>query len=245
MGKSGPFSVEPGMKGILISCFRKREPACVLEAYNLFDDYLDTPDRSDLQLQPTSNSTRLSVEDEIERELKRLRNKKEKSKPFLNVPLGDLECLVFIKTPTQVCPSEIVRRVLDDMLAGGPKRTRYCHRLIPLDSICYANMNDLQKTFEPFIDKYFSSSQPAKTYCLLIESRFNSSLNKDEIIRQLPPMIPSIHRVQFEHPDLTVVIQIFKNVCGISVLNDYSKYKKYNIQQCALGRKEPISNSIN
>ena len=35
---------------------------------------------------------------------------------------------------------------------------------------------------------------------------------------------------------MTVVIQIFKNICGISVLKDYARYKKYNIQQCLSGK---------
>ena len=244
MGRNASFSVEPGMKGILISCFRKRESACVLEAYNLFDQFYEIPDRSNSNEQASSDAREIPVEEQVENELKMLRNKKEKSKPFLNIPLGDLECLVFIKTCPQIRPSTFVQTVLDDALANKIRKTRYCHRMIPLDASCYANMTDLKKTFELFISEYFSASQPSKTYCLLIESRFNSSLSKDEIIRELPAMIPSIHQVKFYNPDLTVVIQIFKNICAISILKDYARFKKYNIQQCLLGKQNSVVNIL-
>ena len=155
MGRNSSFSVEPGMKGVLISCFRKRESSCVLEAYNLFDQFFELPESSDSNDKVSVDGEQLCVEEQVENELRMLRNKKEKSKPFLSIPLGDLECLVFIKTCAQIQPSTFVQEILDDALENKIRKTRYCHRLVPLDSTCYANMNDLKRTFEPFVDRIF------------------------------------------------------------------------------------------
>ena len=231
MTKGNSFSVEPGMKGVLISCFRKRESSCVLEVYNLFEQYFDSLGYSDQSLEFLATD---SIENKIEKELQELRSKNKKTKRFLNISMGDLECLVFIKTSSQLIPSQFVTKILTDSMENGIKKTRYCQRLIPIDATCYANINDLKKTFEAFVEQYFPSSGDSKTYCLCIESRFNSSLHKEAIIKELTFMVPSIYKVSFDNSQLTIVIQIFKNICGISVLEDYHKFKKFNIQQCSV-----------
>ena len=230
MGKSSLFAVEPGMKGILISCFRRRESSCVMEAYNLFDEYYEslgyTCADKDEQVEQKS------IEEQVEQELQELRSKKQKTKRFLNMPMGDLECLVFIKTCSQLIPSTFITGIFEDLRKSKINKTRFCHRMIPIDYSCYANMKDLKAIFESIAGQYFpAESVESKTYCLSIESRFNSSLNKDDIIKEITFLIPSVHKVSFKDPMLTVSIQIFKNICGLSVLENYDEFRKFNIQQ--------------
>lgn len=47
----------------------------------------------------------------------------------------------------------------------------------------------------------------------------------------LADMIGTRHKVDLENPELIVMVQVFKGVCGISILPKYNEFKKYNIQE--------------
>ena len=65
----------------------------------------------------------------------------------------------------------------------------------------------------------------------MIKIRNNSKMDRMEIIKGIAAVIGEKHKVNLTNPTLFVVVEIFKTVCGISVVDDYFKYKKYNMEE--------------
>lgn len=231
------FGVEPGTKGFLVSCFRGREAACVSECYQLLDQYYDKfYGSSCAEGNPKKRDFSVLIEDELEAELAEMRKKKDKT--FLSLPMGDLQCLAYLRLggkTAQVKPSVFAVQMFESLLQEGKAKARYSQRIIPIDYSCYANLTDFSKLAKVCIEEHFpvvSPSGNATTYCLAIESRFNNSISKEEIIQAFTQMVPSAYKVQFKVPDLTVVVQVFKNIVGFSVVPKYDALKRFNVQQC-------------
>ena len=66
---------------------------------------------------------------------------------------------------------------------------------------------------------------------MIFESRFSHTIDRKMTIDLLADMVGSKHRVSLDEPDLVIMVQLFMNLCGVSVLPHYQKYKKYNIQE--------------
>jgi len=47
----------------------------------------------------------------------------------------------------------------------------------------------------------------------------------------LADLVGSRHKVDLENPQLVIMVQVFLNLCGISILPSYQSFKKYNIQE--------------
>ncbi|CAH1764953.1 13529_t:CDS:2 [Entrophospora sp. SA101] len=53
----------------------------------------------------------------------------------------------------------------------------------------------------------------------------HSSNNKKELINMIAKIVGEDHTVNLNNPELTIIVEIFKNICGMSVLKDYNKLK--------------------
>lgn len=49
-----------------------------------------------------------------------------------------------------------------------------------------------------------------------------------------------LHKVDLSNPELSIIIEIIKSVCCVSVVTDYMLFRKYNLQEVA---KEPTNQS--
>lgn len=47
------------------------------------------------------------------------------------------------------------------------------------------------------------------------------------------------HKVSLDNPELVIMVQLFMNLCGISVLPRYQECKKYNIQEFYKAHRAP------
>lgn len=49
-----------------------------------------------------------------------------------------------------------------------------------------------------------------------------------------------LNKVDLTNPELSIIIEIIKSVCCVSVVTDYTLFRKYNLQEVA---KEPTNQS--
>jgi tRNA acetyltransferase TAN1 len=213
------FSIIPGMSGILVTCNRGKEALCVREMYDMLSDYFQEDD-----VQQGEDG---DIERALESEVNMLKSKK--NKRFLSMNIGkDMSCLVFIRLfdcdPVALCES-----IFGAQITRCIKSTQ---RLIPLQATAYANVKDFSKMAqsvlkEHLVDK-FSDSQ---SFAVVAESRMNNSLDKRVAIELIGEILaPCGFKVNLKHPDIVVMVQIMKNLCGISVIPGYYEKRKMNIQ---------------
>ena len=74
------------------------------------------------------------------------------------------------------------------------------------------------------------------SYCVIFKSRLNNNFLKqdaiDIVVGLMKDLCPNA-KVDYKAPDLSIVFEIMKSHCCLSVLPNYYKYKKYNIIELA------------
>ncbi|XP_017756971.1 PREDICTED: THUMP domain-containing protein 1 [Eufriesea mexicana] len=258
--KRKQFNLEPGMKGFLCTCnFSEKE--CVRDAYKLFNEFADEiygPDTikdfanentnvSVTEKDNSSNETKhIDNEDDISVALHKEINelKAEYSKPvnarrFQVVNTG-VKNVVFIRS-TLTDPLELVTKIITDLYNTKQQRTRYLLRLLPIEVVCKANMNDIKSKADVMLEKYFA--QEPKTFSIVFNRHCNSNIHKDEVIEDLAEIINKKNpgnKADLKNPELAVIVEMIRGVCLMSVAPNYYKFKKYNLLEiCSV--KEPTS----
>lgn len=227
--------LEAGLKGFLCTCnFREKE--CVKESYyllNLYADILNEKINSSTVPDMVKDSAAHDAEDiadDLSKEICSLKNKE--LKRFQAVDSG-AKNVVFIKT-TIDNPVQLVSEIINDIISTKQQKTRYLHRLLPIEVICKANVADIKVSMDTLICKYFSGDP--KSYAIIFNCRNNSQMNRDEIISEIANLIASKnskHVVNLKNAELSVMVEIIRGICMLSVVPDYMKYKKYNLIQLA------------
>lgn len=233
--------LEPGLKGFLCTCnFREKE--CVKESYyllNLYADILNDKINSSTVPDMVKDSANdgEDIADDLSKEICSLKNKE--LKRFQAIDSG-AKNVIFIKTTIEN-PVELVSEIISDIIATKQQKTRFLHRLLPIEVICKANVADIKASMDTLICKYFSGDP--KSYAIIFNCRNNSQMNRDEIISEIANLIASKnskHVVNLKNAELSVMVEIIRGICMLSVVPDYMKYKKCNLIQLA----DSVSTSV-
>ncbi|XP_047342861.1 THUMP domain-containing protein 1 homolog [Vespa velutina] len=250
------FTLETGMTGFLCTC-NFREKDCVRDAYKILNEFADeiyglnkdkvsticTNDGSMVnEIQsPENNQQNNSDEEDIStalsKEINQLKAESEKpiaSRRFQVVHTG-VKNVVFIKS-TLSNPLELVSHIIKELDRTKQQRSRFLLRLLPIEVVCKAYMNDIRSTASVIFEKYFS--QEPKTYSIVFNRHSNDNIHREEIINDLAEIIKKKNpgnRANLKNPELAVVVEVIRGICLISVAPDYYKYRKYNLLEiCAV-----------
>ncbi|XP_030068642.1 THUMP domain-containing protein 1 isoform X1 [Microcaecilia unicolor] len=233
--------LEVGMQGILITC-NMNERKCVGEAYSLLNEYADqlygpekfTDDHS-------SESDEDDVEAALKKEVDEIRTSTEKNlRRFQSVESG-ANNVVFIRT-LSVEPEKLVHHILKDMYTTKKKKARVILRMLPFSGTCKAFVEDMKKYAETFFVPWFKTPNKG-TFQIVYKARNNSHMNREEVIKELAGIVGSLNpenKVDLNNPEYTIVVEIIKTVCCLSVVEDYVLFRKYNLQEVVKCSKEEL-----
>lgn len=249
--------LEPGFSGFMITCnFREKE--CVRESYTLLNEYADNwpideqaPDAdnqtNDLVEQSIQEKTEHSddsdedndtedISSQLENEIQdSIKAKKRTGQRFQQVDTGTPNCL-FIKS-TVNNPVGLTVRILRDLAETKIQKTRFLLRLLPVETVCRANVEDIKNAAGKLFDKYFLIGEP-KTFSIIVNKRYNNNIDRMGIIRELADIVTFknvAHKVCLGNPQFTIIVEVIKGLCCLSVVPDYLQLKKYNLAE--LGAK--------
>ncbi|XP_064435693.1 THUMP domain-containing protein 1-like [Mirounga angustirostris] len=240
----GPRQLEPGLQGILITC-NMNERKCVEEAYSLLDEHGDDmygPEKfTDRDQQPSGSE---GEDDDMEAALKKevgdiKASTEMKLRRFQSVESG-ANNVVFIRT-LGIEPEKLVHHILQDMYKTKKKTTRVIPRMLPISGTCKAFLEDMKKYAETFLEPWFKAPNKG-TFQIVYKSRNNSHMNREEVIKELAGIVGSLNsenKVDLTNPQYTVVVEIIKAVCCLSVVKDYMLFRKYNLQEVVKSVKDP------
>ena len=68
-------------------------------------------------------------------------------------------------------------------------------------------------------------------YAIQPTTRHHNELSRDDVIKAVADLVGSEHKVDLKNYDSLILINIFKNVCGISVVKDFREFQNYNLEQ--------------
>ena len=163
-------------------------------------------------------------------------------------------------------PVNFVRKVLQDSteISIGeknphdiskplPPTSRFISRCIPMQATCYTSLEEIEACAKPLVEHFIfenvgnNSSQNSKTstvttFNVSVKVRNCSNLKRMDIVDVIAKMFePPRYKVDLSNPDFSVVVEICKTICGISVVEKPKLLRNFNVQeirQDALDKKE-------
>ena len=140
---------------------------------------------------------------------------------------------VFIRT-TLDRPDELVTKLLNDVLETGRTRSRFILKIFPVLGTCRAAEDKIEKLVEELMSSHFAD-RPLGTFAIVYKVRCNS-LSRDVI---LPTVGRAVHRacpaskVDLANPDYVVSVDVLNRFACVSIMKDFNRLKKYNLQELA------------
>lgn len=237
------YFLEPGFRGFFCTC-NFREKDCVKEVYNLLNEYAGIlyPNlEGDVPTTPTIKEDKSDSESEeetdigdlLKREVDSMKKNSQKSlrhKRFQVVETGASNC-IFIKTNLP-SPEELTAAIIKDLSTTKIQKTRHVMRLLPIMATCKANLPDIMECAGTLFDKYFLKE--SSTFAVIFNKRFNSSVSRDMIIKELAELIVlknGDNKADLKNPSLCIIVEIIKGICLLSIVDNYFTYKKYNLHE--------------
>jgi len=233
-----------------VTCVRGKEKQTVGELYDLFESLAEQIWPTDVEHNfekdafgskdiADSGDSEFDLEAQVAREIAGMKRPRKDGR-FANCRT-DTPCVVFISCKPPVDPVQLVLRHVENVENTGVLHTRYTMRLLPVSGTCTANIPEIQALCQRIFGSFFTdrdNREPRYTYKIELRVRNHNSLSRPKIIQEIARCIPAQHTVDLENPDIFVLVEVFKSVCGISVVRDYYRRLKFNVMEIANARNK-------
>ncbi|KAF7681561.1 hypothetical protein GT037_000537 [Alternaria burnsii] len=252
-------AIKPGDAGIWATCAMKKEAKSVSDLRDLFQEYATTlygtAESNGTAAQDSSDSEGGDIEAEINKELADIR--KPTTKPLFTSLKLDTQCLMFFRTRSPIEPVTFVHKICQDIANGAqPKNLRYVKRLTPITATDKATPQGLEavakevlaphfhgagqvgkKMMQPRRAKIFANARWPK-FAIRPSIRNNKEFLRDGVINTIAAAVGPGHKVDLKNYDLLILVEIYKNILGMSVVGpDFEKLKRFNIEEL----RQPLS----
>ncbi|KAH0542365.1 hypothetical protein FGG08_003210 [Glutinoglossum americanum] len=224
---SSSNGIEPGDSGIWATCDMHKEAKCTGDLIDLFNKQAE-----ELYGSYEGEVESGDIEGEINREISEIRQPKD-DRLFSPVRV-DVKCVLFFKTREPIEPVGFVHRICTDASSSsGRKQSRWVKRLTPMTLIGKATENGLDEVSKIVLAPHFHrSDQAGKKFAIRTNIRNHNTLTRDSIIKRVAAVIGPGHRVDLKDYDLLVLVEIFQNICGMSVVPaDFDQLRRYNLAE--------------
>ncbi|KAJ7096520.1 hypothetical protein B0H15DRAFT_920948 [Mycena belliarum] len=222
--------------GIWVTCVKGKEKQAVGELYELFGNlalelWPEDPEKDNDDSDPDADGE-LSLEAQIASEVSAMKRPR-KEQRFTNCQTNT-PCVVFISCKPPVDPVQLVMTHIHNVYATGVTHTRHSLRFSPVSAACVTNLPEIQALCRTVFEPCFGGSVGQK-FRYKIESRIrnHTTIARADLIEAIAKCVPEGHTVDLADPELTILVEVFKSVCGVSVVRDYLKYNKFNAVEIA------------
>ncbi|KAJ2548086.1 hypothetical protein EV175_004964 [Coemansia sp. RSA 1933] len=231
------FDISPGMKGFFVTSNRGKEKKSALETIDLLEEYAaklypgleqeiadDAEDKGDESQQTDLDD----IENEIAREVAKMKSEKG-PKLFRYVPTT-IECIVYIRCHKKIDPEKLVQFIFADLAKTKQRKTRYTSRLIPAKVTTTSKLESIERAAKEVAHELLSEDAEPTTFALVVNSRYCDNLKRDDIIKTVAAPLDVKHKVDLKHAKYTLVIEAFKSMCTIGLVEDYNALRRLNLQ---------------
>ncbi|KAI4618008.1 uncharacterized protein J4E87_008017 [Alternaria ethzedia] len=229
-------TIKPGDAGIWATCAMKKEAKSVSDLRDLFQEYATTlhgaAGSNGTAAEDSSDSEGGDIEAEIQKELADIR--KPTTKPLFTSLKLDTQCLIFFRTRSPLEPVSFVHKICQDIADGAqPKNLRYVKRLTPITATDKATPQGLEAVAKQVLAPHFhGSDQAGKKFAIRPSIRNNKEFLRDGVINTIAAAVGPGHKVDLKNYDLLILVEIYKNVLGMSVVGpDFEQLKRFNIEE--------------
>ncbi|PPQ67635.1 hypothetical protein CVT24_002856 [Panaeolus cyanescens] len=210
--------------GVWVSCVKGKEKQVVGEVYEVFESIASEiwPRPSDSMVSDSDNDeedTNLSLEDQIAKEVSAMKKPRNADPQQRFAPVD---------------PVELVVKHVQRIQATAVTRTRYVHRLVPVSNSCVANLPEIQALCRTVFKTFFDQHPDQKfKYKIELRIRNHTTITRQTLIEHVAACVPVDHTVDLNDPEIFILVEVFKSICGVAIVKDYYKLQKFNVMEIA------------
>ncbi|KAH7558238.1 hypothetical protein BM1_05510 [Bipolaris maydis] len=243
-------AIQAGDAGIWATCSMKKEAKSVADLRDLFQEvshcfmhqqpHIVVSERLTGSGSDDSDSEEGDIEAQISKELADIRNPT--TKPLFTSVKLDTQCLVFFRTRSPLEPVSFVHKICQDIADGAqPRNLSYVKRLTPITATEKATHQGLESVAKQVLAPHFHGpDQAGKKFAIRPSIRNNKEFLRDDVIKTIAATVGPGHKVDLKAYDLLIIVEIYQNVIGMSVVGpDFEKLKRFNIEEL----RQPISST--
>ncbi|MBN3305103.1 THUM1 protein, partial [Amia calva] len=221
----GARELEVGMQGILITC-NMNERKCTYQLYG--------PEKFSEEEEGGSHAEEDDddLEAALQKEVQQLRSSTAKRQRRFQALESGANNVIFIQTQ-HLDPDKLVHHILQDLHSTKKKKSRVMLRMLPVSGTCRAFLEDMEKYLAGFLEPWFKSPNQG-TFQIVFKARNSSHAKRDDVIKVLAALVGKLNpknKVDLTNPEYTVIIEVIKSVCCVSVVRDYMLFRKFNLQE--------------
>ncbi|KAF2258571.1 hypothetical protein CC78DRAFT_504431 [Lojkania enalia] len=224
--------IQPGDVGIWATCAMKKEAKSVGDLRVLFQEHASNLYGTTYADGADTDDDMADIEAEIKKEIHGIQ--KPVGGPLFTSVRLDTQCLLFFKTRPPVEPVSFVHSLCQEAANGvGRKRCPFVKRLTPITAIEKATKRGLDDVAQQVLAPYFHGpDQAGRKFAIRASIRNNKELTRDDVIKKVAAAVGPSHKVDLLGYDLLILVEIYKNTCGMSVVSsDFEKLKKFNLAE--------------
>ncbi|TMW69655.1 hypothetical protein Poli38472_001811 [Pythium oligandrum] len=248
-GALADASTAKGSRGILVTCDRTKERQAVRDALNILNETADKyfpkeagegdaeAENEDEEEEDSTAAT--SVQKMLQDEIAALKAdaKKRVTGRFTALDTGVKGVLLIqIKDPA-LSAVALVGKILEDVDESKEFSSRFINRMIPLEAVGHSSTEDITKVADPMIQEFIAAYKADEAtkdtpieYSVEIKRRNCSRVESREVIDLLAGLVGKDHKVNLTTPNVVLLIEIFRNTFGLSIVTNFHKYRKYNVR---------------
>ncbi|RHY99719.1 hypothetical protein DYB26_008976 [Aphanomyces astaci] len=235
-------STAKGFSAVLVTCDKTKERQCVKDILNILNDAADVlyPKKDDKVVDASAADNAVTADDDeskptktsadlLQEEISGLKKdaKDRKTGRFSALDSG-VKGIILVQFLDE---SMDVKKVIDHIFEQVQKTmefsSRFIQRMIPLEKLCYPSVEDITACATPFIERHFKDTSG---FSVEVRKRNSGNIVSMDIINACVDVVGSQHKVNLTAPHVVIVVEIFKNVCGVSVVTNFHQYKKFNVR---------------
>ncbi|KAN0029675.1 hypothetical protein ACTA71_007810 [Dictyostelium dimigraforme] len=251
--KSGLPSLKPskailndpifGQPGLLFTFSNGREIQATKDLYNLLNEYVKDINNGKKD-QKKNDDDDFDFNKAFQQELQQVKETTGHSAPYKKYTLkcNGIAFMSF-KENSNIDPISLTSRIFKDCETTKTLKTKEISRLIPISK--FIHLSNIMEEIKILIGKHFCDpKERIIKYKIEFKSRNNEKINKMEYIQEIAKLIDPNHKVDLNNPELTIIIEIIKFYCGISIVSNYNECKRFNLVGLA-GLQQPTPKKKN
>jgi len=144
-------------------------------------------------------------------------------------------------------PVPLTERLFNDLLSNSASSpsSRFVVKVIPIQITCLTEIEAIKTAAKTCLKMYLlnngtpnnkdeNDSTAAGSMITTFEIKFHkrncSHLRRDDVIKSIAGLLDeNLFKVDLKNPEVTIWIEICRTLCGLSILRDVKKWKKFNL----------------
>jgi len=257
--------LKQGGRGFLLTCEGGRERQTRSQMQDWLNDHIER-----LSAQGSAKDEDLAKKDggkvlDIERELAAEIAEQKTGQLIVPVDLhGGAGCVVLALTKHCLLdPVDIARSLYTEFLETKKSRAPGAFSLCPCQAFGFVTPEDVVKAGQHLLPKHFGPGCDTKSFAIQFRRRFLRSLKRDKVIEAFDAALVKLWpegaerelKANLTNPQVVIMVEAIKNVCGISVIPDFptmhrlslrfseAEEEELGLQTECTGEKEPNKSS--